>query len=42
LLLFVGSALGQETKLKWFGHAAFSITTSLRRNPSHAGSLFAR
>jgi L-ascorbate metabolism protein UlaG (beta-lactamase superfamily) len=27
LLLFVGSALGQETKLKWFGHAAFSITT---------------
>ena len=26
LILFVGSALGQ-TKLKWFGHAAFSITT---------------
>ena len=31
LILFVGSALGQKakpgTKLKWFGHAAFSITT---------------
>lgn len=27
LILFVGAALGQETKLKWFGHAAFSITT---------------
>ena len=27
LILFVGRGLGQETKLKWFGHAAFSITT---------------
>jgi L-ascorbate metabolism protein UlaG (beta-lactamase superfamily) len=27
LILFVGQSLGQETKLKWFGHAAFSITT---------------
>jgi L-ascorbate metabolism protein UlaG (beta-lactamase superfamily) len=27
LILFVGQGLGQETKLKWFGHAAFSITT---------------
>lgn len=27
LLLTCGSSLAQETKLKWFGHAAFSITT---------------
>src|SRR5438046_10597791 len=27
LLGFVGQAIAQETKLKWFGHAAFSITT---------------
>ena len=27
LSLFAGAALGQQTKLKWFGHAAFSITT---------------
>ncbi len=27
LILFVGRGLGQETRLKWFGHAAFSITT---------------
>ena len=27
LSLFVGQGLAQETKLKWFGHAAFSITT---------------
>src|SRR5687767_4679833 len=27
LILFVGRGLAQETKLKWFGHAAFSITT---------------
>jgi L-ascorbate metabolism protein UlaG (beta-lactamase superfamily) len=27
LILFVGHGLGQETKLQWFGHAAFSITT---------------
>jgi len=27
LIIFVGRAVGQETKLKWFGHAAFSITT---------------
>ena len=27
LLGFVSRAAGQETKLKWFGHAAFSITT---------------
>jgi L-ascorbate metabolism protein UlaG (beta-lactamase superfamily) len=27
LVLFALSSLAQETKLKWFGHAAFSITT---------------
>jgi hypothetical protein len=27
LLGFAGQASAQETKLKWFGHAAFSITT---------------
>jgi len=27
LLGFAGQATAQETKLKWFGHAAFSITT---------------
>ena len=27
LTLFVAEGLGQETKLKWLGHAAFSITT---------------
>src|SRR5256714_10933615 len=27
LLRFVSQATAQETKLKWFGHAAFSITT---------------
>jgi len=27
LLGFVSQAMAQETKLKWFGHAAFSITT---------------
>lgn len=27
LLAFVSHATAQETKLKWFGHAAFSITT---------------
>ena len=27
LILFVSRGLGQETKLQWFGHAAFSITT---------------
>lgn len=27
LILFVGHGLGQETKLTWFGHAAFSIVT---------------
>src|SRR2546423_15267350 len=27
LLGFVSQAAAQETKLKWFGHAAFSITT---------------
>ena len=27
LSLFVGAALGQQTKLTWFGHAAFSLTT---------------
>jgi L-ascorbate metabolism protein UlaG (beta-lactamase superfamily) len=27
LFLFVGRGLAQETKLTWFGHAAFSITT---------------
>ena len=27
LLLFVVQAKAQETKVKWFGHAAFSITT---------------
>jgi L-ascorbate metabolism protein UlaG (beta-lactamase superfamily) len=27
ILLVVSSATAQETKLKWFGHAAFSITT---------------
>ena len=27
LILFVGHGLAQKTKLKWFGHAAFSITT---------------
>ena len=27
LLVFVVQAKGQETKVKWFGHAAFSITT---------------
>ena len=27
LILFVGQGLGQETKLTWFGHAAFSLTT---------------
>lgn len=27
LVLLAGQALAQETKLKWFGHAAFSITT---------------
>ena len=27
LILFVGQGLGQETRLTWFGHAAFSITT---------------
>jgi L-ascorbate metabolism protein UlaG (beta-lactamase superfamily) len=27
LLAFAGQAAAQETKLKWFGHAAFSITT---------------
>ena len=27
LILFVGQGVAQETKLKWFGHAAFSITT---------------
>ena len=27
LLGFAGQAAAQETKLKWFGHAAFSITT---------------
>ena len=27
LLGFAGRATAQETKLKWFGHAAFSITT---------------
>src|ERR1700704_4036768 len=27
LLALAGQATAQETKLKWFGHAAFSITT---------------
>jgi L-ascorbate metabolism protein UlaG (beta-lactamase superfamily) len=27
VVLLAGQAVGQETKLKWFGHAAFSITT---------------
>lgn len=27
LILFAGQARGQQTTLKWFGHAAFSVTT---------------
>jgi hypothetical protein len=30
LILFVGRSLGQETKLKWFGHAASGETLTFQ------------